>query len=481
VKQTSKQPPIPIAALFLSSCFLLAWLVVIGDRVFLIDRLPAVIHWTIHVVGLLIGLGWLLWATRSSHQGSVLACAALSMVYIVWWQASIVLTDALVWDTLRVTLARWGTVGLFIIGLGWFVRWVERQTKRASQPTGAPASDPVWNPFNLDAWYYGRQGKKLNQSIGAFAVYSFVFMLVCLMLSQLNGCRETYEMPAGGGVQQQIVQTIKVQKVIRKKFVVNPYSAILFEVPNIDETVKLNLNEVTKHQYEIGYGQGEGAGFSGGTFRGKVRFIRLEYSGSDWDQDFGIGGDLNMLTEYGIRTKHKIAERTESRHVVQLKNFPIGKSPPVVYMTGQKNISFSNNEIKTMREYITDKHGMLFADNGGSRHWENQFFALMNRVLPDVRPVPIPLDDVIHRVPYQIPFLPFVAPHGSRKEAIGWYKDGRWLCYYHPGDIGDAWSDGHAGVKPEIWEACYQLGTNVIFYGHTEYNKWLDAQKKDKT
>jgi hypothetical protein len=99
----------------------------------------------------------------------------------------------------------------------------------------------------------------------------------------------------------------------------------------------------------------------------------------------------------------------------------------------------------------------------------------MSRVLPTVEPVRVPLDDPIHRVPYAIPFLPYVAPHGG-KDAWGWKVDGRWVAYYHPGDIGDAWADGHAGVRREIWEACYQLGVNVIFYAHVEYNKWLDAQ-----
>ena len=103
----------------------------------------------------------------------------------------------------------------------------------------------------------------------------------------------------------------------------------------------------------------------------------------------------------------------------------------------------------------------------------------MNRVLPKIRPVPVPLDDVIHRKPFPIPFLPFVAPHGG-KDALGWKVDGRWVAYYHPGDIGDAWSDEHAGVPRKVWEACYQLGTNVIFYAHMEYSKWLQARKKKK-
>ena len=268
---------------------------------------------------------------------------------------------------------------------------------------------------------------------------------------------------------------VKIQKIIRKKFVVNPYSGIKFNVPPIDE-VKLQLTEVTKHAYTVGYGEGTGAGFAGGTQRGKVRFIRLEYAGGDWDLNFGVGADLNMLIEYGIRTQHKVAEQTESRTVYELKNFPVGKAPPLVFLTGQKNISLSTAEVKILQDYLNEKHGMLFASNGGSPHFHNQFLALMNVVAPGVRPVPVPLDDPIHAIPFQIPFLPYVAPHGG-KEALGWYKDGRWISYYHPGDISDAWCDDHAGVKPEVWEACYQLGTNVIFYAHSEHAKWLAAKQ----
>jgi len=335
-----------------------------------------------------------------------------------------------------------------------------------------------WNPLDQNAWYYGQHGRKLNQSVTALVSYSFAFALTFLLLGQIGGCSEIYEMPAGGGEQQQIVQQVKIQKVIKRKYIVNPFSAILFQVPPIDD-IKLQLTELTHHAYKVGYGQGKGAGYAGGTKLGKVRFIRLEYSGGDWDQDFGIGADLNMLIEYNVRTQQKVHNKTESRTVMQLNNFPVGKSPPMVYLTGQKSISLSKNELKALRIYLTDKHGMIFGDNGGSSHFHNQFLSMMRRVLPTVDPVPVPLDDVIHRIPYQIPFLPYVAPHGGQV-ALGWKVDGRWVCYYHPGDIGDAWADGHAGVKPEIYEYCYQLGTNIINYSHAEYSKWLEARKQGK-
>ena len=383
----------------------------------------------------------------------------------------------------------------FAIGLSWLSWLAEKksrdwQTRRlALQPVEQPVGplhamhlsragpvegSKVWDPLDMDAWYYGKQRQKLRQSTTVLVAYCTFLFLVFLLLLQFSGCKELYEMPAGGGEQKPNKPVVKVQKVIKKKIIFNPLSKVIAKVPPIEE-IKLQLMEITKHAYTVGYGKGAGAGFAGGTNRGKVRFIRLEYNGGDWDQ--GIDADLNMLVQYNLRTQHKIASRPETRKIIQLRNFPVGKSPPVVYMTGQKNISLGKTEVDVLKEYLTEKHGMLFADNGGSAHWGNQFKSLMNRVLPNVSYIRVPLDHPIHRVPFPIPFLPYVAPHGGR-DALAWVVNGRIASYYHPGDIGDAWADDHAGVPAQIWEACYQLGTNVIFYAHAEYSKWLEARKK---
>jgi hypothetical protein len=442
---------------------------------------------------------WGRWAYRLRAGQQILSSTVASVAFLPVWQFVVFSLDMLDFAEARAMSARVGTATAYFVGLAWVVWGLERTarkfdrerlaaraeaavkelSKAAILNENAPASatgERVSNPLDPEAWFYGKKSKRLNQSVAAFLGYSLAFFVAFLILTQVGGCEDIYEMPAGGGEQQQIAQVVKVQKVIRKKFVVNPFASISFNIPPIDE-IKLQLTEITKHHYTVGYGAGAGAGFAGGTKAGKVRFIRLEYLGGDWDQDFGIGADVNMLIEYGIRTQQKVEKRTESRTISQLKLFPIGKSPPYVYMTGQKNIQLSKSEIKVLREYILDKHGMLFGDNGGSRNWHSRFLSMMQQVLPNVRPTPIPLDDVIHRIPFQIPFLPYVAPHGG-KEALGWRVDGRLVCYYHPGDIGDAWADDHSGVSPEVWEACYQLGTNVIFYAHTEYAKWLEARRE---
>lgn len=392
-----------------------------------------------------------------------------------------------------------GGIGvLFCIGLAWLVWYLElcaedfRQRELAAGRAGQPTDKPkkrIWNPLNLKAWYYF-QARRLNQSGAAFSVYSGLFALMLYVFSQMQGC-DRYDLPGGGGgggapkasASAQKMQ-VEIKKVVRKKYLINPYSLIKFNPPPIDE-VKLQLAQATEHLYKVGYGSG-GSGFGegdgtgsgfGGPGWGKVRFIRLEYAGGDWEQDFGVGADLNMLIQFGVLTQGmKVAEQTESMPITRLRGFPVTASPPMMYLTGQRSISLSVSEIAILRNYLLERHGMIFGDNGGSNHFHNQFFQAMRQVMPEVEPVRIPLDDQIHRVPFPLLFLPYVAPHGGR-DAWGWKVDGRWVVYYHPGDIGDAWADGHSNVPREVYEACYQLGANVIYYAHSEQKKWRDAQK----
>jgi hypothetical protein len=463
------------------------------------------LRWIVFSLGCIAAVAMVLLAWTRSYPQRVQAIVA-SLAVVVIWPLPVFIADYFAAGDLARTFANVGMGIVFLMGLAWTVWGVERGSRyylaqrQSYAPHAAslsdddelapsalalnagaaalPAPSDIWNPVDLEAWYYGRKKAKLNQSVTTILLYTLAFFLLVLIVNRLGGCEEIYEMPAGGGEEKPKVQVVKIQKVIRRKFVINPFSAVVFNPPPIEE-VQLNLQELTKHEYQIGQGKGTGAGFSGGTNRGKVRFIRLEYRGGDWDQDFGVGADLNMLLRYGVETGHSVAEKTESRTIEELGRFAMGKSPPMVYMTGERSIDLSKREVEILREYLLDKHGMIFGDNGGSGQFHGQFFSMMNKVLDGtgVYPVKVPLDDVIHRIPFTLPFLPYVAPHGG-KEAWGWYKDGRWLAYYHPGDIGDAWADGHAGVKREIYEACYQLGVNVIFYAHAEYNKWLDTREK---
>jgi len=330
----------------------------------------------------------------------------------------------------------------------------------------------TWNPLNLNSWYYGRAKQKLKQSFNTCISYTLMFFLMIFLLSFLGCQKMLYELPAGGGepeLKQIVKQVIKIKEVP----IVNPLSNLIRPVPPIEEILK-DLLEETMHRYETGQGKGKGAGFAGGTRRGKVRFIRLRYAGGDWDQDLDLNSDLNMLLWYSTNTGQPTAKLPETKSIGQLRSFPKGKSPPLVYMTGERSISISQSEVETLREFLIDKHGMIFADNGGSSGWHSQFFSLMRRVLPKVTPRAIPIDHPVHS---GLSAIPIVAPHGGQT-AYGWVVESRIVAYYHPGDVGDAWADGHAGVPRRIWEASYRLGGNIILYAHSEYSKWLQTQQK---
>jgi hypothetical protein len=425
-------------------------------------------------VGLLVCV-----AGRFAYRG-LARYAGFSLAFPLLWQASVYGADRFGFPAVRAMLAEWGLAVLFVLGLAWLIWYVERRSRQRSRELRhLPPHEfrpSVSNPFEPDAWYYGRQNRKLNQSLFIFINYGLLFSLACMLTSRIGGCGRVFDLPAGGGSQEAMAQTVKIQKIIRKKYVISPYASVKFNQRNIDD-VQIQVEEMTRNQYAVGQGKGDQPGYEGGTATGKIEFVRLQYSGGDWDQDFGVGSDLNMLIQFGLLTNQKrIADQTTSITPTGLKNQPIGKGPPLVYITGQKSISLTKEEIKGLREYLFDKHGMFFIDNGGSSTFHSQAFAMMRQIAPELEPVKVPLDDVIHRRPFPVPFLPYVAPHGG-KDAWGWKLDGRWICYYHPGDIGDAWTDTHAGVPKPIWEACYLLGANVMQYANSEYSSWVLARR----
>lgn len=405
--------------------------------------------------------------------------ARYSFAFPLLWQASVYFADRLYWPVVRVKLADLGLAGLFLLGLGWLVWYVERRWNEYARTTRGHEFDDgprprFWSPFHPEAWYYGRRNGKLHQSLAILTNYAVLFFALVFLSTQLGGCEEIFDLPAGGGKQTKRAQTVKIQVKKVNTLVFNPYSSIIFKDRNLDD-VKMDLKKATAHQHQIGQGDGDGQGYGGKNPNAKIRFIRLEYPGGDWAQDTELNPDLNLLISFNVQTGQKIVEKPESMYVGRLGNFRIGSAPPLVYMTGKSSISLNRGEVQDVRKYLIENHGMLFMDNGGG-NFEGQAFAMMRQIVPEIEPVKIPLDDIIHSTPNEIPFLPYVSFHGGRRDAYGWKLDGRWIAYYHPGDIGDAWSDGHSGVPQTVWEACYDLGVNVINYAYSENAKWRIAR-----
>jgi hypothetical protein len=52
---------------------------------------------------------------------------------------------------------------------------------------------------------------------------------------------------------------------------------------------------------------------------------------------------------------------------------------------------------------------------------------------------------------------------------MGIKHQGRWVVFYHPGDINDAWKTGHSGMDPELVKGAYEMGVNIVYYAFTRY------------
>lgn len=299
------------------------------------------------------------------------------------------------------------------------------------------------------------------------------------LLLQWLGYVEPYRLPPGGRVEAQRPQVKRVNLKKQPRVIHNPHADIAFNFPEVLD-VDLKLDKLTENAFGtaklgVGSGKGKGAGYGGGAgMGGKIRFIRLKYDGGDWDRNYGMNADNNMLRQFGQRTGIAVADQTEHVTVRDLRKFPKKLSPPFLYMTGEGGIVMNDDEVKTLREYVTERGGLIFADNSGGQ-FHNALLNLMKRVLPQYSVVEIPFDDEIFQQPYALPGAPPLWHHSGYR-ALGIRHQGRWVVFYHQGDIGDAWRDGHSGAPQSSWEAAYQMGVNVIDYAVRNYMKIAEAQ-----
>ena len=351
----------------------------------------------------------------------------------------------------------------------------------------APATRIVSNPLirNLKT---GGEDPRFRSSL-YWSLFLFVFVLVAPFL--IHGCGlENYGIPKGTGEPEQ--QEVKIKpkpKKKQKKLMVDPWSPYILERINIDDAKVLDeLQEMTQDTYQANRTKGSKLG-KGGKGRGgwpngmegaKVRFIRLKYRGGNWDQEMGKSGDYNMLVRFNQLTGLPIANETEAREIERLARFAKKKAPPFVFMTGSGNVNITSAEAKILREYCEKEYGMLFIDCGGG-NFGSSVRNMLKRVFPGKNLVDIPNDDPI----YQLPFVfPDGAPrfwHHDGNRALGIRHEGRIMVYYHPGDVKDAWKDGHSGASEQVADQAYKLGVNVIYYAFNQYyRRWYEQGEEEK-
>ena len=324
---------------------------------------------------------------------------------------------------------------------------------------------------------HGRDPRWRTSAYWAGFLHIFVFLLPFL----IRGCgwERAVPVPEGSGIQQVEVVKVKKEKKKKYKWLLAKNSPFIFDRLKIDESKVLEeVDEITENEYvaqelkqgKIGVGGGTKGGWPNG-MPGKIRFIRLKYAGGDWDQDMGKGADYNFLLEFKKLTGFDIEDNTEAIGVSRLRLFPKHRGPPFVFLTGKSGISMSDRDIRTLRWYCIEEGGMIFADNGGGS-FDSNFRHLIRRVFPDKQLIDIANDDPIFHHPYSFPSGAPPLWHHSGYRAMGIRHSGRWVVFYHQGDVNDAWKTGSSGASEAVANQAYKLGINIVNYAFTNYRNF---------
>jgi Ca-activated chloride channel family protein len=216
---------------------------------------------------------------------------------------------------------------------------------------------------------------------------------------------------------------------------------------------------------------------------GLVRFIRMKYDGSGWDDgmDSKSRADLNFLDFFRSLTGFKTSTKTESHGIALLSRYPKGFAPPFVFMTGDKEIRVSDKEKKILRDYLLGG-GMLFADCG-SPEWNTSFREFINQVMPGEPLLNISHDDLLFQQPFSFQNgAPPLWHHGGNR-ALGVKHKGRWAVFYHPGNLHSAWKQDRGGLSAQKAEGALEMGVNIVYYAFSNYleltRKFRKGEKPD--
>jgi len=343
-----------------------------------------------------------------------------------------------------------------------------------------PASPAAGDRLIENLRLHGREPRYRKSSLLSVWLHLFVIVILPWLLT-LIGCIDPYRPPYGGGEPQvQIMQVVQPEKQKEQVLILRPDAAIVFHQPDLDDSeVMEQVVEITMHRYEadasaafgtLGDGDASTPGWADGFKDGIVRFIRLEYNVRGWDDgmDPVSASDINFLRRFrelsgGMRT----AEASESHPIPLLRRYPRDQAPPFVFMTGETHFTLSRREIDVLREFLLNG-SLLFAD-ASSPQWDRSFRQLASQLFPGNPLRVIADDDPIFQIPFTFRHgAPPLWHHGGRR-ALGVRHQNRWVIFYHPGDLHDAWKTGHQGLDRNLAESAYQLGINVVYYAFMRY------------
>ena len=191
------------------------------------------------------------------------------------------------------------------------------------------------------------------------------------------------------------------------------------------------------------------------------KIVRLQYSGGgDWYND--PSAEVNMMDYLKKNTMIDVDE--PKFYSVDISSDDIFNYP-FILITGHGNVSFSDSEVKRLREYL-ERGGFLYADDDYGMN--EPFKREMKKVFSGEEMQELPFDHKIYSSHFSFPKgLPKIHEHdGKPPQGFGYYINGRLCVYYtYETNISDGWADPREHEDPpEKREEAFKMGTNIIVY-----------------
>lgn len=224
----------------------------------------------------------------------------------------------------------------------------------------------------------------------------------------------------------------------------------------------------------------------------RIRYNSMSYGGRGWgrgnrkwstdypDSDMNMSYRLQQLTSVQVNPNGAVVDIDPE----QVRHYPF------LYMIEVGDIDITDDEAKTLRDYMLNGGFIMVDDFWGTREWEN-FEVALKQIWPDRKIEEIPLEhEIFHmvfplKVKPQIPHIRFAQyvinqgityefdkPGSEQVHYRGVFDDKRRLmmviCWNT--DTGEGWEQ--EGTDPWYFREfsekyAYPLGINIIFYALT--------------
>jgi len=194
------------------------------------------------------------------------------------------------------------------------------------------------------------------------------------------------------------------------------------------------------------------------------QIARLKYNGGgDWYND--PSAEVNLLEFINNNTNIKVNPKYVFTDLAKKEIF----NYPFLFLTGHGNITFSNSDVKTLREYFENGGFMYVDDDYGL---DKAFRREIKKIFPKEDLIELPFShDIYHSYFNFENGPPKIHEHNNNApQGFGIFLDKRLVLYYtYESNPSDGWADANVHNDPtEKREEALKFGANIIIYALTK-------------